>query len=38
MVVIGDWGTGSALSLLMLAAMAVIAVIAYFLTKLNQLD
>ena len=38
MVVIGDWGAGSALSLLMLAAMAVVAVIAYFLTKLNQLD
>lgn len=38
MVTIGDWGGGAALSLLLLAAMAVVAVIAYFLTKLNQLD
>lgn len=38
MVTIGDWGGGAALSLLLLAAMAVIAVIAYFLSKLNQLD
>jgi spermidine/putrescine transport system permease protein len=38
MVTIGDWGGGSALSLLLLGAMAVVAVISYFLTKLNQLD
>ncbi len=38
MVTIGDWGGGAALSLLLLGAMAVVAVIAYFLTKLNQLD
>jgi spermidine/putrescine transport system permease protein len=38
MVTVGDWGGGAALSLLLLAAMAVVAVIAYFLTKLNQLD
>ena len=38
MVTIGDWGGGAALSLLLLGAMAVIAVIAYFLSKLNQLD
>jgi spermidine/putrescine transport system permease protein len=38
MVAIGDWGQGAALSLLMLAAMALISVAAYFLTKLNQLD
>jgi len=38
MVTVGDWGGGAALSLLLLGAMAVVAVIAYFLTKLNQLD
>jgi spermidine/putrescine transport system permease protein len=38
MVTIGDWGGGAALSLLLLAAMAGVSVIAYFLTKLNQLD
>jgi spermidine/putrescine transport system permease protein len=38
MVAIGDWGQGAALSLLMLLAMAVLSVFAYFLTKLNQLD
>jgi ABC-type spermidine/putrescine transport system permease subunit I len=38
MVTTGDWGGGAALSLLLLGAMAVIAVIAYFLSKLNQLD
>ena len=38
MVAIGDWGGGAALSLLLLAAMAGISVLAYFLTKLNQLD
>lgn len=38
MVAIGDWGQGAALSLLMLMAMALISVAAYFLTKLNQLD
>jgi len=38
MVTTGDWGGGAALSLLLLGAMAVISVIAYFLSKLNQLD
>ena len=38
MVTIGDWGGGAALSLLLLGAMGVIAVIAYFLSKINQLD
>jgi len=38
MLEIGDWGTGAALSLLMLAATAVISVAAYFLSRLNQLD
>jgi spermidine/putrescine transport system permease protein len=38
MVAIGDWGGGAALSLLLLTAMAGISVLAYFLTKLNQLD
>jgi spermidine/putrescine transport system permease protein len=38
MVTIGDWGQGAALSLLLLGAMAVVSVVAYFLTKLNQLD
>lgn len=38
MVTVGDWGGGAALSLLLLTAMAVIAGLAYFLTKLNQLD
>jgi len=38
MLAVGDWGTGSALSLLLLVAMAVVSVIAYFLTRLNQLD
>ena len=38
MVTIGDWGGGSALSLRLLGATAVVAVIAYFLTQLNPLD
>jgi spermidine/putrescine transport system permease protein len=38
MVTTGDWGGGAALSLMLLAAMAVISVLAYFLTRLNQLD
>ena len=38
MLEIGDWGAGAALSLLLLAATAVISVAAYFLSRLNQLD
>jgi ABC-type spermidine/putrescine transport system permease subunit I len=38
MVTIGDWGGGAALSLLLLGAMGIISVIAYYLSKLNQLD
>lgn len=38
MIATGDWGMGSALSLLLLVAVGGVAVIAYFLSKLNQLD
>jgi spermidine/putrescine transport system permease protein len=38
MIATGDWGMGAALSLLLLAAVAGVAVVAYFLSKLNQLD
>ncbi len=38
MLEIGDWGAGAALSLLLLAATALISVAAYFLSRLNQLD
>ena len=38
MVTTGDWGGGAALSLLLLGAMAVVSVVAYFLSRMNQLD
>jgi spermidine/putrescine transport system permease protein len=34
----GDWGSGAALSFLVLLASAVVAVLAYFLAKLNTID
>ena len=34
----GDWGAGSALNFLMLAASGVLAVVAYRLAKLNRID
>jgi spermidine/putrescine transport system permease protein len=38
MLTTGDWGGGAALSLVLLGAMAIISVVAYFLSRLNQLD
>jgi spermidine/putrescine transport system permease protein len=38
MVATGEWGMGAALSLILLVAVAGVAVLAYFLSKLNQLD
>jgi spermidine/putrescine transport system permease protein len=38
MIATGDWGMGAALSLLLLVAVGGVAVLAYFLSKLNQLD
>ncbi len=38
MIATGDWGMGAALSLLLLVAVGGVAVIAYFLSKLNQLE
>ena len=34
----GDWGAGAALNFLLLAASGLVALAAYYLSKLNQLD